>query len=166
MAEITINGKMYNVEDHITVLEACRKIGIDIPTLCYDDRLEPHAACRLCLVEVKGKGKLETSCSLKVRDGMVIETHSEKVINARKDILDLLFSNHPNDCLICDKSGACDLQNYCFEYGVEMGTYEGDKKDYPIDYSNHFYTYDLINVSYVVNALGYVLNYNVPMLLD
>lgn len=142
MAKITINGKAYNVEDHITVLEACRKIGIDIPTLCYDDRLEPHAACRLCVVEVKGKEKLETSCSLKVRDGMVIETHSEKVINARKDILDLLFSNHPNDCLTCDKSGACDLQDYCFEYGVEMGTYKGDKKDYPIDYSNHFYTYD------------------------
>lgn len=142
MAEITINGEKYNVEDHITVLEACRKIGVDIPTLCYDDRLEPHAACRLCLVEIKGKAKLETSCSLKVRDGMVIETHSEKVINTRKEILDLLFSNHPNDCLTCDKSGACDLQNYCFEYGVEMGSYEGDKKDYPIDYSNHFYTYD------------------------
>ncbi|SDX33563.1 4Fe-4S binding domain-containing protein [Tepidimicrobium xylanilyticum] len=142
MANITINGKMYNVADNITVLEACRKLGIDIPTLCYDHRLEPHAACRLCLVELKGKGKLETSCSLKVRDGMVIETHSEKVIRARREILDLLFSNHPNDCLTCSKSGSCKLQDYCFEYGVEMGSYKGEKKNYPIDDSNPFYTYD------------------------
>ena len=91
MASITINGKKYEVDDNITVLEACRKMGIDIPTLCYDDRLEPHAACRLCLVEVKGKGKLETSCSLKVKDGMVIETHSERVMKTRKEILNLII---------------------------------------------------------------------------
>lgn len=132
----------YQVDDQITVLEACRSVGIDIPTLCNDDRLEPHAACRLCVVEVEGKKSLETSCSLKVWDGMVVETHSPKVMNTRKDILDLLFSNHPDDCLTCDKSGACKLQDYCFEYGVEKGSYIGEKKDYPIDYSNHFYTFD------------------------
>lgn len=132
----------YQVDDQITVLEACRSVGIDIPTLCNDDRLEPHAACRLCVVEVEGKKSLETSCSLKVWDGMAVETHSPKVMNTRKDILDLLFSNHPDDCLTCDKSGACKLQDYCFEYGVEKGSYIGEKKDYPIDYSNHFYTFD------------------------
>lgn len=132
----------YQVDDQITVLEACRSVGIDIPTLCNDDRLEPHAACRLCVVEVEGKKSLETSCSLKVWDGMVVETHSPRVMNTRKDILDLLFSNHPDDCLTCDKSGACKLQDYCFEYGVEKGSYIGEKKDYPIDYSNHFYTFD------------------------
>lgn len=142
MVNIKINGMDYQVDDQITVLEACRSVGIDIPTLCNDDRLEPHAACRLCVVEVEGKKSLETSCSLKVWDGMVVETHSPKVMNTRKDILDLLFSNHPDDCLTCDKSGACKLQDYCFEYGVEKGSYIGEKKDYPIDYSNHFYTFD------------------------
>lgn len=142
MANVIINGKRYQVEDGITILEACNRLGIHIPTLCHDDRLEPYAACRLCVVEIKGKGKLETSCSTKVRDGMEIETHSERVIKARKDILDLLFSNHPNDCLTCDKSGECKLQDYCYEYGIIEGSYKGEKKDLPLDESNPFYTFD------------------------
>lgn len=142
MVEITVNGVKYQVDNDITVLEACKNIGIDIPTLCHDDRLAPGAACRLCLVEIEGKKSLETSCSTKVWDGMAVETHNDRVKRARKDILDLLFSNHPQDCLTCDKSGECKLQDYCYEYGIEKGSYAGEKKDYPIDYSNHFYTYD------------------------
>lgn len=142
MIEITINGTNYQIEEGITVLEACRNVGIEIPTLCYDDRLEPHAACRLCVVEIEGNKNLQTSCSTMVWDGMVVIPHSEKVIRARKDILDLLFSNHPEDCLTCEKSGDCSLQDYCFEYGVEKGSYIGEKKNYEKDYSNHFYTYD------------------------
>lgn len=142
MANIIINGKMHQVEDGITLLEACNRLGISIPTLCNDDRLEPYASCRLCVVEIKGKKNLQTSCSTKVKDGMEVETHSEKVIKARKEILDLLFSNHPQECLTCEKSGECKLQDYCYEYGVERGTYFGEKKDYQIDCSNHFYTYD------------------------
>lgn len=142
MVQVTINGVKHKVDKDITVLEACRNIGIDIPTLCYDDRLEPSAACRLCVVELEGKKNLMTSCSLKVAEGMVIETHSEKVMKARHDILDLLFSNHPQDCLTCEKSGDCKLQDYCYEYGIERGSFVGEKKDYPIDDSNHFYTYD------------------------
>ena len=142
MVEITINGIKHQVDEGITVLETCKNLGIDIPTLCHDDRLEPYAACRLCVVEVKGKHNLMTSCSLKVADGMVVETHSDRVMRARKDILDLLFSNHPNDCLTCEKSGDCRLQDYCFEYGIEKGSFVGDKKTYPIDDSNYFYNYD------------------------
>jgi len=142
MVNIKINGIDYQVEDNISVLEACRAVGIEIPTLCNDDRLQPHAACRLCIVEVEGKRGFEASCSLKVWDGMAVETHSPRVMKARADILDLLFSNHPEDCLTCEKSGDCKLQDYCFEYGVEKGSYVGEKKDYPVDYSNHFYSYD------------------------
>lgn len=142
MANIIINGKKYQVEDNITILEACNRLGISIPTLCHDDRLNPYGACRLCIVEIKGKKGLETSCTTKVRDGMEIETHSERVIRARKEILDLLFSNHPEDCLTCEKSGDCKLQDYCYEYGVERGTYLGEKRNYPIDDSNPFYIYD------------------------
>lgn len=142
MVQIRINGIDREVDDNITVLEACRGLGIDIPTLCHDERLEPSAACRLCVVEVKGKKNLMTSCSLKVAEGMVIETHSEKVMKTRRDILDLLFSNHPQDCLTCEKSGDCKLQDYCYEYGIEKGSFIGEKRDYPIDDSNHFYTYD------------------------
>ena len=101
---ITINGIHYEVEKNTTVLEACRRAGIDIPTLCHDDRLNPSSACRLCLVEIEGAKGLATSCSTMVRENMVVHTHSEKVMNARRDVLDLLISNHPMECLTCDKS--------------------------------------------------------------
>lgn len=142
MIKIFINGKECIVEQGITVLEVCKNMGIDIPTLCYDERLKPHAACRLCVVEVEGKNTLMTSCSLEAYEGMKIKTHSEKVLKTRKDILDLLFSNHPNDCLTCDKSGKCKLQDYCYEYGVIRGTYEGEKRSLCLDETNPFYYYD------------------------
>lgn len=142
MITITINKKQYEVSEGKTILEVCREVGIAIPTLCYDDRLEPHAACRLCVVEIEGRRNLMTACSTKVEQGMVIETHSEKVIRARRDILDLMISNHPLDCLTCKKSGNCSLQNYCYEYGITDGSFKGAKKNYPIDDSNHFYISD------------------------
>ena len=142
MIKVIVNGIGYEVPEDITVLQACQKVGIDIPTLCHDERLEPHASCRLCVVEVEGMRNLPTSCSLKVYDGMVIQTDSQKVVSARKDVLDLLFSNHPNDCLTCKKSGECKLQDYCYEYGILEGGYKGEKRSLPIDDSNHFYFYD------------------------
>lgn len=142
MVDITINKKKYEASEGKTILEVCKEIGIDIPTLCHDDRLEPHAACRLCVVEIEGRRNLMTACSTKVEQGMVIETHSEKVIKSRKDILDLMITNHPLDCLTCKKSGDCSLQNYCYEYEITEGSFKGAKKDYPIDDSNHFYISD------------------------
>lgn len=138
--KITIDEKQYEFDKAISILDACRQIGIEIPTLCHDDRLVAHSACRLCLVEVRGK--LVTSCSTLIRDGMEITTDNKKVFNARKDVLDMLFSNHPEDCLTCDKSGECRLQDYCYEYGVKKGTFIGEKRNLPMDTSNHFYTYD------------------------
>lgn len=140
--KITIDGMQYEFQEDISVLEACREIGKEIPTLCHDDRLVPHSACRLCLVETKHNGKLVTSCSSKIWDGMEVETNNDKVRTARREVLDLLFPNHPEDCLNCDKSGDCRLQNYCYEYGVVRGSYIGEKRDLPMDASNHFYTYD------------------------
>lgn len=142
MIKIKINGNECMVEENITVLEACRNMGIDIPTLCHDERLDAHAACRLCVVEVEGKSTLMTSCSLKVYEGLDVQTHSEKVMKARHDILDLLYSNHTKDCLGCDKSGECKLQDYCYEYGVENGSYVGEKRALKVDMSNPFYYYN------------------------
>ena len=139
---IIINGIQYEVDKNTTVLQACRKAGINIPTLCHDDRLNPSSACRLCLVDVEGSKNLATSCSTMVRDNMVIHTHNDKVINARRDVLDLLISNHPMECLSCDKSGNCKLQDYSYEYGVLEGTYSGSKRETKIDTSNPFYDYD------------------------
>lgn len=139
---IIINGIQYGVEENTTVLHACRKVGIEIPTLCHDERLSPSAACRLCLVEIEGVRNLSTSCSVKVREDMVVNTHSEKVMKARRAVLDLLVSNHPLDCLNCDKSGQCKLQDYSYEYGILEGSFKGAKRDPRIDSSNPFYTYD------------------------
>ena len=142
MVKIVINDVTYDVPKEFTVLQACEQAGIDIPTLCNDDRLVAHAACRMCVVEVEGMRNLMTACSLKVSDGMKVQTHSPKVVEARRYILDLLMSNHPNDCLTCEKSGECKLQDYCYEYGVEGGSFVGEKRDLPPDESNEFYDYD------------------------
>lgn len=139
---LTIDGKEYNVENDKTILEVCSNLDIDIPTLCYDKRLEPHSACRMCLVEVKGKKNLQTSCSTKVREGMEVFTENEKVKNARREVLDLLLSNHPTDCLTCEAAGKCTLQNLAYDYDVKVGSYEGEKKNIRIDDTNPFYTYD------------------------
>lgn len=142
MIDIIINGKKVAAKEGQTILQVCREIGIDIPTLCYDERLEAHAACRLCVVEVEGMKNLTTSCSMKVSEGMVIQTHSDRVVEARKDILNMMWANHPNDCLTCEKSGKCELQKYCYEYDVKENIYGGYKKRYTIDESNPFYYND------------------------
>lgn len=136
MVKLTINGKEITVEEGISILEAARKNGIDIPNLCYDENLSPFGGCRLCLVEIKGYKNLVTSCSTKVKEGMEIYTESEKVVKVRKDILDLLLSNHPMDCLTCDKVGECKLQDYAYRYGIKGGSFKGEKKNYAIDSLN------------------------------
>lgn len=140
--KITIDDKSYEVEKDSTILEVCKLLNIDIPTLCYDERLTPHSACRMCLVEVEGAKNLVTSCSTKVRDGMVVSTKNTKVKSARREVLDLLLSNHPMECLNCEKSGQCKLQNYAYEYDLVDGTFEGETRKGEIDSSNPFYSYD------------------------
>lgn len=143
MVNITINGTKCSVEKGTTIVEAAKKIGIEIPTLCYDDRLGPYGICKICVVEVEGMKNLVPSCVFKVKEGMVIETHSERVIEERRKILNKMISNHPLDCLTCEKAGDCRLQDYCYEYGVKEGTLEKeDEKVYPIDDSNPFFYYD------------------------
>lgn len=142
MVNLTINGKPVQVENNLTILQAAESMGIEIPTFCYDKRLIGHGACRICVVEVKGARALQTACTAPVAEGMVVETHSSSVIEARKETLKLMIENHPLDCLTCEKSGKCKLQDYCYEYDVKEGGYNGEKKNYPIDDSNPFFTLD------------------------
>ncbi len=140
--KINIDNKSYEVEKDSTILEVCKLLDIEIPTLCHDERLTPHSACRMCLVEVEGAKNLVTSCSTKIRDGMTVFTKNEKVINARREVLDLILSNHPMECLNCEKSGKCKLQNYAYDYDLEDGTFKGETRKGEIDSSNPFYYYD------------------------
>lgn len=140
--QITINNIEYEIEKTSTILSVCNDLGIDIPTLCYDKRLLPTGACRLCQVEIEGTSKLQTACTTKIKDKMVIQTHSPRVIKERQNLLDLIISNHPLECLNCEKSGACKLQDYCYEYGIEEGNYRWEQSRPIYDDTNPFYTYD------------------------
>ncbi len=142
MVHLTINGLKTEVENGSTILQAAEKLGIEIPTFCYDKRLVPQGACRICVVEVQGSDKLMAACTTPVQADMVVETHSEKVIKTRKEILELMIENHPLDCLTCEKSGECKLQDYCYEYDVKEGPFHSERKVLPLDDSNPFYISD------------------------
>ena len=94
--------------------------GIEIPTLCHDPRLEPYGACRMCLVEVEGARGPMASCGTTVKEGMKVQTHSEKIVKIRKFVMELLLTNHPLDCPVCEAAGDCRLQDYAYEYLVDM----------------------------------------------
>ncbi len=138
--KLTIDNKHIEVPKGTTIYKAAKEIGIDIPVLCYmnlkDLNIEHKpAGCRICVVEVEGRRNLAPSCSTDVAEGMVIQTHSLRVLNARKTVMELILSDHPKDCLSCAKSGNCDLQNLAVKLGIreipdqdiaEMSTYRKD----------------------------------------
>ncbi|MEW6095894.1 MAG: NADH-quinone oxidoreductase subunit NuoG [bacterium] len=138
MLALTIDGKEIQVEEGITILEACEKAGSHIPTLCYDRRLLPFGACRICLVEVEGaRQKFTPSCTTPATNGMVVKTISSDIIKARKTILELLLINHPLDCPVCDKAGECTLQDLVYEYGIEKNRFKGEKANLQVDHQSH-----------------------------
>ncbi len=144
MIHAVIDGIPVEVEKGTTILQAAESVGIKIPTLCYIKGLMPDGSCRMCMVEIENRGwsKLDTACSAHVSEGDVIQTKSEKVIASRRGVLDLLLSNHKTDCFSCAGNGSCKLQDYCYEYGVDKTSYEGEMTEFPVDDSNPFFTYD------------------------
>jgi NADH-quinone oxidoreductase subunit G/NADP-reducing hydrogenase subunit HndD len=138
---IHINGRPYTVKEGTTVLKACDIAGIKIPTLCHLN-LEDYglvnkvASCRVCVVEVEGRGPLVPSCAEEVYNGMKIRTDSVRAINARRNNLELLLSNHPFECLTCSKNLDCELQSLAQELNVREISFTGEKMDYPLDMSS------------------------------
>lgn len=131
---IKINGMPVCVPKNYTILQAAREAGIDIPTLCYLKDINEIGACRICVVEVKGARTLVTACVYPVNEGMEITTNSPKVLEARKTNLELLLSTHDKKCLSCIKSGDCELQRLCQEYGVEdEERFAGNNNTYELD---------------------------------
>ena len=120
---ITIDGRPLTFAPGATVLETALAAGIDIPRLCYHPELKPSGGCRMCLVEVEGRPNPAPSCGLACQDGMVIQTQSEQLTRLRHDIIDLFVSEHPLDCVTCEKNGACDLQKYAYEYDIRATSY-------------------------------------------
>lgn len=137
MVNLTINGKAVQAPQGATILEAARAAGIYIPTLCYHPELRPEGACRLCMVEASGARTLVASCVYPVSEGMVVRTNTTKVREARKTVVELLLTNHPKDCLCCQKSGDCELQKIAADLGVRKIRFEGgERKAHTLDNSN------------------------------
>ncbi len=124
MFEITIDGQPIQVQAGTSIMEAARAHGIDIPHLCYHPELSISGGCRLCVVEIEGRGLPVPSCGQACEEGMIIRTQSEQLAAVRHDIIDLFVSDHPLDCVTCDKAGACLLQKYAYEYNVTETSYE------------------------------------------
>ncbi len=130
LVNIKINNKCYTEDSALTILQVARKHGIHIPTLCYmfheETNLEHKpASCRVCIVEVKGRRNLVPACATNIVEGMEVLTNTYKVVEARKSVVELLLSNHPNDCLQCSKNGRCELQKLAAELGIRKIRYDG-----------------------------------------
>ncbi len=134
MVNIKINGMPLSVPQGSTILEAARYAGIEIPTLCYMKEINEIGACRICVVEVKGARSLVTACVYPVNEGMEVFTNTPKIQKARKTTLELILSTHDKSCLSCVRSGSCELQKLCNDYGVDdVHRYEGSTPRYEKD---------------------------------
>jgi len=131
MINLTINGKPAKVKEGSTILEAARSVNVKIPTLCHLDlhdikMVNKTASCRVCVVEVEGRKSLAPACATPALEGMVIKTDTKKAVKARRTVVELLLSDHPKDCLICEKNLDCELQALAADLGIRHIKYEGE----------------------------------------
>jgi NADP-reducing hydrogenase subunit HndD len=139
---LTIDGQKIQAEAGQTILQVADEAGIHIPILCHHPALPPEGACRICLVEIERQRSLQPSCTFPATEGLVVHTRSEKVVEARKFVLEMLLSDHPFDCMTCDATGNCLLQDLVYEYGVRTEPYPGLHHNFPVDLSNPFIQVD------------------------
>ena len=133
MVNLTIEGRTVAVPDGTSILEAAKAAGVLIPHYCYHPGLPVAGVCRMCLVEVEKAPKLAPSCATSVAEGQVVHVHSEKALEARKGVLEMLLINHPLDCPICDQAGECELQDYTYQEGRSEGRYRDPKRFNPVE---------------------------------
>ena len=142
MVHITINGQELTVEPGMTVLQAAKQAGIDIPTLCHHPAISDIGACRMCLVEVAKQRALQPACTFPVSEGMEVQTESPKVVAARKFVLQLLFSERNHYCMYCQMSGDCELQALAYRYGLDEWIYDRPFEPMPVDGSRRYFLLD------------------------
>jgi NADH-quinone oxidoreductase subunit G len=133
MVNLTIEGRSLSVPEGTTILEAAKQVGVLIPHYCYHPGLPIAGVCRMCLVEVEKSPKLAPSCATTVAEGQVVHVHSDKSLEARKGVLEMLLINHPLDCPICDQAGECELQDYTFQEGRADSRYREPKRFNPVE---------------------------------
>ncbi|MBL7125330.1 MAG: (2Fe-2S)-binding protein [Dehalococcoidales bacterium] len=140
---VTINGSQLSGSEGMTILEAAQENGIDIPTLCHRPELTPIGACRICVVEVEGSRTLVGSCHTPITQGMVIYTHSPKVLETRKVIVELLLASHCGSCFMCDKANVCELRRIAADLEVGLPRFRVRKRYYPIEDVSPYIVRDL-----------------------
>ena len=162
LVNIKIEGRDYQVESGLTVLEACRKCGYQIPSLCaFNHGKCSRASCRVCLVEIKGARGLCASCEYPVNEGMEISISSAKAVEARRASVELILSNHEKNCLQCPKNGHCELLHVAEMVGARDGKYVGPMTPKPMMKSLLASSETPQNVSYVVDVLKDVKKHKV-----
>jgi NADH dehydrogenase/NADH:ubiquinone oxidoreductase subunit G len=140
---VTLNGTQLSGRPGQTILELAQANGVDIPTLCHHADLSPLGACRICVVEVEGSRTLVGACHTPIADGMVIHTHSPKVIASRKVIVELLLASHSGACYMCDKANLCELRKIAAELDVGLPRFQAKKHYYPKEDISPYITRDL-----------------------
>lgn len=140
---VTINSTQLTGREGMTILELAQENGIDIPTLCYMSELPPAGLCRICVVEVEGSRTLVGSCHTPITQGMVIQTHSPKVLATRKVIVELLLASHAGFCWVCDKANICELRQIAADLDVGLPRFQVRKRYYPIEDVSPYITRDL-----------------------
>jgi len=143
MATLTINDRHLTAPDSMTILEAAMMHGIKIPHLCHHPQLKPFGGCRLCVVQVKGMPKPVASCTTAVTEGMEVTTSTPEIDKHRKMVLELILSDHPNDCMTCEATGSCTLQELAYEYGARWDEYAGERRIYKKRDGNPFIERDM-----------------------
>ncbi len=130
---LVIDGQALSVPKGTTIMAAAETLGIHIPRLCFHPELSLQGSCRVCIVEVKGVDFFMASCSVEVWEGMDVQTTSEEIRRARRDIVELLLDNHPRECQLCERDGRCELQNLAYSLGVRERLFEGERKRFEIE---------------------------------
>ena len=136
MVTIEVNNKPIEAKADETILSALKRAGIHVPTLCHMEDLFPSGACRMCVVEVEGMNGLIPSCAYPVADGMKIQTHSPRVVEARKTIIELLLADHPDDCLYCSRNGSCELRGLAEEFNITTRRFKTKHEPARLDVSS------------------------------
>ena len=142
MINVKINGKPIQVPDGTTILAAAKMLNIKIPSLCYNSDLPAWASCGICIVRQEGTARMLRACCTKVTEGMSVITHDPEIVTARRTVLELILSNHPQECLTCTRNGQCELQSLAAEFGLRQIRFEHFIIDRPLDNSNHAIVFD------------------------
>jgi len=134
MLKLKVNDKDIEIEEGLTVLQACEQAGVEIPRFCYHEKLSIAGNCRMCLVEMEKSPKPIASCAMPAAEGMNIKTNTPLVEKARKGVMEFLLANHPLDCPVCDQGGECDLQDQSMYYGIDKSRFKENKRFVPEKY--------------------------------